>query len=189
MLAAGQKITFTGSLSDGPITVSGQTFPMRNEGHSGWVISEVTPYSGGNAGVATAIPTPAFSNSSGGIPDIILLHIGTNDQGTFSATQMTSDLQGLPNQIITNAPAALIVVAQIIPLGYGTNSVIQAYNQSIPGLVQTLAAAGKHIELANMYTGFNASTMLGSDSIHPNTTGYQFMASHWYSIIGSLLPK
>ena len=31
--------------------------------------------------------------------------------------------------------------------------------------------------------------MLGSDSIHPNTAGYKFMADHWYSVIGSLLPK
>jgi hypothetical protein len=188
-VAAGQKITFTGSLSDGPTTVSGQPFPMQNEGHSGWGISEVTPYSGGNAGIATVIPTPAFSGTSGGTPDIILLHIGTNDQGSFPATQMISDLQGLLNKIITNAPNALIVVAQIIPLGYGTNSVIMAYNQAIPGVVQSLAAAGKHIEVMDMYTGFNTSTMLGSDSIHPNAAGYQFMASHWYSVIGSLLPK
>lgn len=47
----------------------------------------------------------------------------------------------------------------------------------------------KHIVLVDMYTGFNTSTMLGSDSIHPNTTGYTFMADHWYSVIGSLLPK
>jgi hypothetical protein len=188
-VAAGQKITFTGSLSDGPTTEAGQPFPMQNEGHSGWGISEVTPYSNGNAGIATVIPTPALSNSSGGVPDIILLHIGTNDEGSFPATQMISDLKGLLNKIITNAPNALIVVAQIIPLGYGTNSVIQAYNQSIPGLVQTLTAAGKHVDLVDMYDGFNTSTMLGSDSIHPNSTGYQFMAAHWYSVIGSLLPK
>jgi lysophospholipase L1-like esterase len=188
-VAAGQKITFTGSLSNGPTTVAGQPFPMQNEGHSGWGISEVTPYSNGNAGIATVIPTPAFSSGGGGVPDIILLHIGTNDQGSFPATQMTSDLQGLLNKIISNAPNALIVVAQIIPLGYGTNSVIQAYNQSIPGLVQTLAGAGKHVVLVDMYDGFNTSTMLGSDSIHPNSTGYQFMAAHWYSVIGSRLSK
>jgi hypothetical protein len=81
VVAAGQKITFTGSLSDRPTTVSGQPFPMHNEGHGGWGISEVNPNSGGNAGIATVIPTPAFSGSSGGTPDIILLHIGTNDQG------------------------------------------------------------------------------------------------------------
>jgi len=188
-VAASQNITFTGSLSDGPNTVSGQTFPMQNEGHSGWGISEVTTYSNGNAGIATVIPTPAFSSSSGGTPDIILLHIGTNDSGQYSATQMTTDLQGLLDKIITNAPNALVVVAQIIPLGYGTNSVIKAYNQSIPGVVQALAAAGRHVETVDMYTGFDTATMLGSDNIHPNTTGYQFMAQHWYAVIGALLPK
>ncbi|HEY5088871.1 MAG TPA: SGNH/GDSL hydrolase family protein [Polyangia bacterium] len=189
VVAAAQKITFTGSLSNGPTTVSGQTFPKNNEGHSGWGISEVTPYSGGAAGIATVIPSPAFNSGSGGLPNIILLHIGTNDSGSFTATQMTSDLTGLLDKIIADAPDALLVVAQIIPLGYGTNDVIKAYNQAIPGIVQQRAAAGKHIVLVDMYTGFNTSTMLGSDSIHPNTTGYTFMADHWYSVIGSLLPK
>jgi hypothetical protein len=185
---AGQKVTFTGSLSNGPTTVANQSFPKRNEGHSGWGITEVTPYSGSNAGIATVIPNPGFSSGSGGVPDIILLHIGTNDQGSLSAMQMTSDLSTLLDKLITNAPNAYIVVAQIIPLGYGDNSVIKAYNQSIPGLVQTRASAGKHITSVDMFTGF-AQNMLGSDDIHPNAAGYTFMAEHWYSVIGSLLPE
>jgi lysophospholipase L1-like esterase len=189
VVAASQKITFTGSLSNGPNTVSGQTFPKKNEGHSGWGISEVTPYSNGNAGIATLIPNPAFSSNSGGTPDIVLLHIGTNDQGSFPATQMINDLKGLIDKIVTNAPNALLVVAQIIPLGYGDNAVIKAYNQAIPGVVQERAAAGKHIVLVDMYTGFTPSTMLGSDSIHPNSTGYKLMADRWYAAIGSLLPR
>src|SRR4029079_16469858 len=187
-VAGGRKITFTGSLSNGPNTVSGQTFPKKNEGHSGWGISEVTPYSNGNAGIATLIPSPAFSSGSGGTPNIILLHIGTNDSCSFPATQMINDLKGLLDKVITNAPNALVVVAQIIPLGYGTNDVIKAYNQAIPGVVQERAAAGKHIVLVDMFTGFTTSTMLGSDSIHPNTTGYKFMADHFYAAIGALLP-
>jgi hypothetical protein len=185
---AQQKITFTGSLSNGPTSVSGQAFPQKNEGHSGWGISEVTPYSGGNAGIATVIPAPGFSSGSGGVPDIILLHIGTNDQGSLSATQMTTDLSGFLDKLITNAPHALLVVAQIIPLGYGDNAVIKAYNQAIVGLVQTRANAGKHIAIVDMFTGFTPASMLGSDSIHPNSTGYKFMADHWYSAVGALLP-
>jgi lysophospholipase L1-like esterase len=188
-VAARRKITFTGSLSNGPTTVSGQTFPRKNEGHSGWGISEVTPYSGGNAGIATVIPTPAFSANSGGMPNIILLHIGTNDATNFSAAQMTADLSGFLDKIITNAPDAYLVVAQIIPLGYGDNANIKTYNQSIPGLVQQRANAGKHIALVDMFTGFTPSSMLGSDNIHPNSAGYKFMADHWYSAIGPLLPQ
>jgi lysophospholipase L1-like esterase len=187
-VAAGRKLTFNGSLSNGPTSVSGQTFPRKNEGHSGWGISEVTPYSGGNAGIATVVPAPAFSAGSGGIPDIILLHIGTNDQGSISATKMTADLSGFLDKIISNAPNAYLVVAQIIPLGYGDNAVIKAYNQSIPGLVQQRASAGKHIAIVDMFTGFTPSSMLGSDNIHPNSAGYKFIADHWYSAIGSLLP-
>ena len=189
VVAAGQKVTFTGSLSNGPSTVSGQSFPKKNEGHSGWGISEVNPNSGGSAGIITVIPSPALASGSGGVPNIILLHIGTNDQGTLSATQMTSDLGGLIDKVTTNAPNALLVLAQIIPLGYGTNSVIKAYNQALPGLVQQRVAAGKHIILVDMFTGFTTSTMIGSDSVHPNSAGYKFMADHWYAAIKDLLPK
>jgi lysophospholipase L1-like esterase len=189
-VAAGRKMTFTGSLSNGPNTVSGQTFPKKNEGHSGWGISEVTPYSGGNAGIATVIPTPAFASASGGTPEIILLHIGTNDSGSFSAAQMQTDLKGLLDKLFTNAPNALVVAAQIIPLGYDpNNAVIKAYNQALPGIVQERAAAGKHIALVDMNTGYSVATMFGSDNIHPNTAGYKLMADRWYAAIESLLPK
>jgi len=187
--AAAQKATFTGSLSNGPSTVAGQPFPKNNEGHSGWGISRVNPNSGGNVGITTVIPTPAFSSASGGVPNIILLHIGTNDQGSFTAAQMTSDLSGLVDKLTTNAPNALLVVAQIIPLGYGNNSVINSYNQALPAIVQERVATGKHIALVDMNTGFSASTMLGSDKVHPNTAGYTFMAGRWYAAIKDLLPK
>ena len=189
IVAAGQKVTFTGSLSNGPSTVLGEAFPKKNEGHSGWGISQVTPYSNNNAGIATVIPNPGFSSGSGGVPDIILLHIGTNDQGSFSASQMTSDLSGLLDKLITNAPNAYLVVAQIIPLGYGANTVIKTYNESIPGLVKSRADAGKHIAIVDMFTDYTPGSMLGSDSIHPNAAGYKFMADRWYSVIGPLLPK
>ncbi len=189
VVAAGQKITFTGSHSNGPNTVSGQPFPRRNEGHSGWGISRTTPFSGNNAGITTRIPTPAFSMNSGGTPNIVLLHIGTNDQGSYTAAQMAGDLSGLLDKLITHAPDAYIVVAQIIPLGYGDNAVIKAYNQALPGIVQERANAGKHVALVDMFTGFNAATMLDPDRVHPNRNGYAFMAARWYEAIEGVLPE
>jgi lysophospholipase L1-like esterase len=185
----GKSVTFTGSLTNGPSNVAGQPFPQRHEGHSGWGIAQVTPYSGGNAGIFTVVPNPAFSEGSGGVPHIVLLHIGTNDQGSLSAAEMQSDLSDLLDQIIANAPEALLVVAQIIPLGYGTNDVIRTYNEAIPGMVEARADAGEHITLVDMFTGFQASGMLDPDNIHPNAAGYEFMAEAWYSVIGPLLPE
>jgi lysophospholipase L1-like esterase len=183
-----QKITFTGSLSNGPDTVSGQLFPKQNEGHQGWNISTPNPTTGAPAGIDSRIPSPAFDATSGGIPHIILLMIGTNDTGVSTATVMTSQLDTLMGNIIANAPDALLVVAKITPLTWQTDK-INAYNASIPGLVQKYIDAGNHVMLADMNTGFVLATMMSTDNIHPNHAGYEFMANQWYSVIGSLLPK
>jgi lysophospholipase L1-like esterase len=82
------------------------------------------------------------------------------------------------------------VVAKITPLGNAAwNATIKTYNDAIPGVVQSRAAAGKHVLLADMNTGFTTSSMLSSDGIHPNQTGYNFMGDAWYSVISSYLPK
>jgi lysophospholipase L1-like esterase len=186
-VAAQQKITFTGSLSNGPDSVVGQTFPKRNEGHSGYGISTVTQFSNGVAGIATLIPSPAFASGAGGLPNVILMMIGTNDTGNSTAAEMADRLGALMDKIIVAAPDALLVVAKITPLSWAT-AIINSYNDDLAGLVQTRAAAGKHMMLADMNTGFT-STMIGSDGIHPNTTGYKFMADRWYSVVGPLLPR
>ncbi len=93
------------------------------------------------------------------------------------------------DEIIAAAPDALVVVAKITPLSTTAwNATVKAYNDAIPGLVQTRAAAGKHVILADMNTGFT-SAMLHSDGIHPVQAGYDFMGDEWYAVIGDLLPK
>ena len=64
---------------------------------------------------------------------------------------------------------------------------INLINNSIPDLVSSRAAMGKHILMADLNTGFTVSTMLSSDSIHPNQTGYNFMGDQFYSVISSYL--
>jgi len=185
-IASGKKITFTGSLSNGPALVAGQLFPQKNEGHMGWGISTVTPYSGGAAGIATVIPFPAFADSSGGLPNVILMMIGTNDATESTAAAMTERLGALVDKITSGAPDALLVMAKITPLAWA-NAAITSYNDAIDGLVVERAAPGKHVLVADMNTGFTP-TMMGQDGIHPNASGYQFMAAEWYAVIGPFLP-
>jgi lysophospholipase L1-like esterase len=187
-VAARKKITFTGSLSNGPGTVSGQPFPKRNEGHSGWTISTPNASSGSVPGISALIPSPAFDTSSGSSPHIILMMIGTNDTGNSTGAQIATRLGMLVDKLTGAAPNALLVVAQITPVSWAS-SVVKAYNDAIPGLVQTRAAAGKHLLVADMNTGFISATMLSSDNLHPNNAGYKFMASRWYAVVGSLLPQ
>jgi lysophospholipase L1-like esterase len=53
-------------------------------------------------------------------------------------------------------------------------------------MVQMWASMGKHVTMVDLNTGFQTSTMLSSDGIHPNQTGYNWMGDTWYAAIGSL---
>jgi hypothetical protein len=174
-VADGHKITFTGSVSNGPNMVSNQPFPRANEGHSGWRIDQITGL----------VPKPALDT----VPHIVLLMIGTNDVYAASGqATMPERLGTLLDKLINAAPNALIVVAKITPLNNaGSNATIKTYNDAIPGLVQARAAAGKHIMLGDMNTGFT-SAMLSNDGVHPNKSGYDFMGDTWYTLISSFLP-
>jgi len=165
-----KNITFVGSLSNGPETVSGVSFPKAHEGHFGWTISQVDGL----------IPTPAL----GPAPHIVLLHLGTNDINQNTLSGASDRLGSLIDQIVTALPSALIVVAKIIPEPSKAND-ITSYNNAIPQVVQTRANAGKHVVLIDQFTGFPSSEL--GDGVHPNQAGYARMAGVWYSAIKGYL--
>ena len=173
-VVANQNITFVGSLMDGPATIANVAFPPHNEGHSGWTINQV----------AGLIPSPALSNS----PDIILLLIGTNDTYMANPGGAPQRLATLLDKILSMDTHALLVVSLITPYPAQASNVA-TYNAAVPALIQARAAAGKHILLTDVNTGFQTSTMLSNDGIHPNQKGYEFMGGVWYGAVGSLFPQ
>jgi lysophospholipase L1-like esterase len=172
-LAAGQHIAYLGSLSNGPDQVDGQPFPKQNEGHSGWKIAQLEPL----------IPSPALAT----VPDIVLLMIGTNDIAQRDDLDAAPErLNSLLDKLEGAAPKALIVLAQITPLGNGSSEqAIETYNASLRAIVDKRVAAGEHIRLVDMYTGFPTSEL--GDGVHPNETGYARMAGVWYAAISGSL--
>ncbi len=197
IVAAKQKVTFTGSLSAGPAQVSGQPFPSMHEGHAGWTIDPgLSEYpNAGYGGISSLVPSPALN----GKPNIILLHIGANELfPTHDGTAMAMRLDALVEKVAQNAPNALIVLAQITPVGMtnGTHTAAQVaaaqaawmvYNSKIPGIVATHAGKGQHI------IGVDMSKMplsdLSTNSVHPNNQGYAYMADIWYAALKDLLPN
>lgn len=180
IVAANQKVTFNGSLTNGPAQVSGQTFPSHHEGHDGWTIDPgYSTY--GSGGISSLVPSPAFDDK----PHIVLLHIGTNDTGFMDSANMSTRLESLLDKVAQASPSSLIVLAQLTPLGYA-NAARTTYNAKIPGIVQAHAAKGQHI------VGVDMSKMpvadIGSDSVHPNDQGYAYMATVWYAALKNLLP-
>src|SRR5690242_15182057 len=95
--ARGFTIDFVGSVKTGP---SG--FDQQNEGLPGWEINQIA------AKVVNWLKTYR--------PNIILLHIGTNDfVKNYYPAQASTRLSHLLDLITTTLPAATVIVAQIIP--------------------------------------------------------------------------
>jgi len=172
IVAANQNVTFIGSLSNGPSTVSGKTFPKNHEGHDGITVTGITGY---------VPPAKSFSTT----PHIVLLHIGTNDMtANADATTTANNLKTLVTNLVTAAPDALIVVAKIVPLGY-SNSSYTSYIAKIPDIVKMFA--DKHVIMVDMSTLPN-SDIHGSGNVHPTDQGYADMANLWYGAIKGFLP-
>jgi hypothetical protein len=186
-VSGAQRITFVGTLANGPANVDGRPFPRSHEGHSGFTIDN-----------APAVGRQGISPLADGViamfhPNIVLLMIGTNDiDQNFDVANAPTRLGALIDRITNDAPDALLVVARLTPTGTDSENVkVQAYNAAIPGLVAPRVAAGKHIAVVDMYAAFTANanfkTALLSDNLHPNDAGYALMGDTWYAAIRGVL--
>jgi lysophospholipase L1-like esterase len=189
-----RHITFVGSLSSGPSTVAGATFPKNHEGHIGWTITQIN-------NVATTAQTVSVSGTSSAgalrdTPNVVLLFIGTNDEGYASSEAGASDrLATLIDKIVAALPNALLVVSSIYPFPgcQSTNYTptqcaanVATYDAAIPGIIQQRVAQGKHVLFVDMSTPPTGA--LSTDGVHPNdTVGYPWMGDNWYTAIKSYL--
>lgn len=173
-----KHITFVGSLLSGPNTVSGIKFPRNHEGHIGWKIDQISS-------IATK------SNALKDIPHIVLLFIGTNDEGYNSSQPGASDrLAKLIDKITDELPNSLLVVSSIYPFPGNTSSngdaAIKEYNAAIPGIIEQRANIGKHVIFLDMSKLPEGA--LSTDKVHPNATiGYKWMGDKWYDAIKTYL--
>lgn len=159
------EISFVGSLQSGPSSVDGKPFPRKNEGHSGWTISQI----------AGLVPSPALQ----GKPDIVLLMAGTNDM-YMSASGAPARLGSLLDKLFEADPTMQVVVAQLTPTS-SFESAVKTFNSALPVLVRERAMAGKHVALVDLHTGFPSAGL--ADGVHPNAEGYKWMAGVWYQAI------
>lgn len=184
----GKDITFVGSQTstNAPNTVQNRPFPKQHEGHDGYTIAGGS----GSSGISGSITDQAMASYH---PNIVLLMIGTNDvNGNIDVANAPTRLGTLIDELTTDSPSALVVVASVIPIASGNNSKAMAYNAAIPGLVSTRAAAGKHVIFVDNYAAFvkdpNYQTSEMSNYLHPNTTGYAILGDAFYGAIGAHLP-
>jgi lysophospholipase L1-like esterase len=151
-------VTFVGSQHSGPA-------PDANEGHPGWLISDI-------AGIADSV-LAAYK------PNVVLLHIGTNDMGrNVDPAGAPARLGSLIDQIFRDDPGVTLLVSTLVPSSFpGTAERIATFNEAIPGMVASRQSAGRDIRLVTMWAVSGADL---ADGLHPNDLGYQKMAAAFF---------
>jgi len=158
-------ITFVGSQSNGPAMVAGKAFPKGNEGYPGITTANLD---------SQHVKGTALKD----MPQIILLHIGTNN---VSQANAATDLEKIIDDLLAAAPNSLLAVASIIPLP-SSSAAVTKYNMGIPALVKKKADAGKHVIFVDQFADFPTSEL--TDGVHPtDDKGYPRMGDKWYAAI------
>ncbi|KAI1356628.1 carbohydrate esterase family 3 protein [Xylaria sp. FL0043] len=141
-----------------------------NEGHSGFLAINIA---NSKQLVGWLQTNPA---------DVITMHLGTNDivQQNKPVDQIIAAFTTLVGVMRDSNPNMKIIVAQIIPMGFGSyNTAIQNLNKAIPTWAQGLNKTESPIWVVDQYTGFNGASDL-RDGVHPNQSGDTKMANVWY---------
>ncbi|KAL8929646.1 MAG: hypothetical protein Q9172_000325 [Xanthocarpia lactea] len=117
-------------------------------------------------------------------PNIIMVHAGTNDLNSNPPIDPdhAPDRLGklIDNLISFGNQDSVILVAQIIDTSNGqTQSLIQKYNDAIPGVVAK--RSNHHIGIVDFSNKLQPSDY--ADGLHPNDSGYKKMADIWFNAI------
>jgi lysophospholipase L1-like esterase len=175
LLTDGFNVNFVGSLVDGPSTID-----RDHEGHGGFRIDQILTAIDGYLAAAS--------------PDIILLHIGTNDLLQGASPDLAAQrLAALLDRIHQDRPTAQVIVASIIPVrspnAFNVDPQLFAqYVARIPALVGDRAALGWRISHVDMATlAALTSSEYDSVGIHPTDSGYAKMAAVWHAELAAIL--
>ena len=177
----GYNVDFVGSAYDNAEVGLGAE--VHHEGHSGWRISNP----GASNGIYEYLPgwLPTYSD-----PDIVLVHIGTNDTNDPNFQNAINELDALITYIATQRPYAHIIVTTLMKRGADDTdtkyiAIRDQFNPFVQSLVDTHALAGQRVHFLDMhaYVDRYPGGGLSSDQLHPDAQGYAQMAAAWLPVV------
>ncbi len=170
----GVSFDFVGTIDNGT------GFDNDHEGHGGWradqILAELNTFLNANP------------------PDIVLLHIGTNDVSSDQSTASTiAEIGSLLDGIETFDSDIFVLLASIIPRRDSKDNATSDLNDEIESLAVARQAAGKNVRYASINEAFRANSnwetdyFPAGDLVHPNDTGYAVMAGVWFDLVQNIL--
>jgi autotransporter-associated beta strand protein len=177
---AGYTIDFIGTQTS--IPHAGLGAEINHEGHSGWHVSAAS--SGLYENILSWLSQIAD-------PDVVLVHIGTNDTGDAPNFPGTIDeLDALISRIAAARPYAHIIVTTLLKRGADdTDSryvLIDTYfNPYVEDVVDAHKSEGRRVHFLDMHAYLERTDMY--DNLHPNNVGYGKMAAAWFPVVTNIV--
>lgn len=163
---ANYSVDFVGS------QVAGQDikppFDPDNEGHPGWTTYDIAEHT--------------YDYMVNSQPDIVLLHIGTNDRTTTSPEGIEIILDEIDYYEENNDARVRVFVALIIDRKEHDGR-ISTFNSRLNKMLQQRIAFGDDIVIVDMYHDAKLRTTDYADNTHPNDSGYNKMANVWFNTL------
>ena len=117
-------------------------------------------------------------------PDIVLIHLGTNDtRQQDNPLGVVDDIGRIIDRLRVVNPGVSIVIAQIIP---SRNDSFRLVNDAIPALAEAKDTAQSRVIVANHSVGYDPRSD-SYDGVHPGPSGEAKMAEVWLNAILELV--
>jgi lysophospholipase L1-like esterase len=174
------NIDFVGGVNDGGGCNPGFTYDFDHEGHSGFSIT----------GIADGNQLPPWLTAAR--PDIIVMHLGTNDMwgGFIPLETKITALTKLVGQMRANNPNVKLIASKIIPMSPSSCPTcaadVVAFDNAIPGWAAGLTTAQSPIYVVDQWTGFDVVADT-NDGVHPVTSGFIKMANRFFPVVAQAL--
>jgi lysophospholipase L1-like esterase len=161
---AKHAVDFVGTLHNG--SAVRPSFDGHHQGYTGYTTHQIASL--------------VYSKLQATSPDIILLHIGTNDSMSYDSSDMTG-LEKILDKIDLYEKNyhknITVILARIIPLPKA-GSWVTNFNSALDSMVARRVGNGDDIIKVNMNT---INSLI--DGIHPTNSGYSQMASIWFNAL------
>ncbi len=187
LTAAGVAVDFVGSIhgqldnTQPPPPACQNQFDWDHEGHSGYRVDDILDGVAGRPGNLQSWAAAAH-------PDVVLIHLGTNDlMQNESVDSTVAELGRVIDGLRAANPRVKLLLAQIIPVRWNgiTLASVPQLNAALPALVAAKARPFSPILLVDQYTGFDVIADT-HDGVHPNSGGEQKMTARWLAAFNQI---
>lgn len=176
---AGVPFEFVGSMSGGlqADATWPQPFDPRHEGHYGWK----------TAAVRDALT--GWTDKWAAPPDVALIHLGTNDQGSDAATTIVAPLREIIALLRKKNPRVVVLLGH---LNFNGGAALQI-RPAVTAMARAVSTPESPVRTVDHFEGWtedpakpNTDTF---DWAHPNPQGQEKMARRWFTAMRPYLRR